>query len=146
LICSRRDCTEWRSLRGKCFFSRVYDDGAKIVGRLFVLFLYPGDDQARAVVASRRVGGAVIRNRAKRLLREAIRNQVESRPGYAAVLRRRFFPDAGSGEGLWLVAVARSSIASAHCPDVVAELAEMLDRRRVDTRRRIVDDPDRRGD
>ena len=44
----------------------MYEEGVKHVGRLFVLYLYPGDDLARAVVASRKVGGAVTRNRAKK--------------------------------------------------------------------------------
>ena len=135
LIVGVRDVVVWRSLSGKAAFSRVYEGGAKLVGRHFVLFLYPGDGQARAVVASRKVGGAVHRNRAKRLLREAIRSQVEEREGSGAELRRRCFPEAPPGEGIWLVAVARPSIVSVRGREVAAELAELLDRRKVDVRR-----------
>lgn len=113
-----------------------------MVGRLFVLFLYPGDDLARAVVASRKVGGAVARNRAKRLLREAIRSCIERRDGAAAELRRRFFPDAAPEGGLWLVAVARTGILSVRCPDVVAELSDLLDRRPVSRARPARMEPD----
>ncbi len=94
-----------------------------------MLFLYPGDDLARAVVASRKVGGAVARNRAKRLLREAIRSQVVGAPDAGADLRRRFLPDAPPGDGLWLVAVARAGIVSARGAEVAAELRGLLDRR-----------------
>lgn len=106
----------------------VYEAGVKHVGRLFVLYLYPGDDLARAVVASRKVGNAVRRNRAKRLLREALRQRIERVPGRAAALRRRYWPDTPEPPTLWLVAVARTRIIDAGCADIVAELDGMLQR------------------
>jgi len=72
----------WRSLVRKRDFQTVYEEGAKRVGRLVVVYLLApetgqgpagGQDFARAVVASKKVGNAVARNRAKRLLREAHR-------------------------------------------------------------------------
>lgn len=92
-----------------------------------MLYVYPGDDQARAVVASRKVGGAVARNRAKRLLRVAIRG-IEDSPATAAQIRERLLPDAPRDGGLWVVAVARARIASACSRDVIAELEQLLDR------------------
>jgi ribonuclease P protein component len=62
----------WRSLAKKSEFQDVYGKGAKAVGRFLVVYLLPADDFAQAVVASRKVGGAVQRNRGKRLLREAL--------------------------------------------------------------------------
>ena len=64
-----------------------------------------GDDQASrvAVVASRRVGGAVQRNRAKRLLREATRAATWV-PGHDVVL------------------TARADCATAHVTDVTDDL------------------------
>ena len=87
--------------------------------------MYPGEDLARAVVASRKIGGAVIRNRAKRLLREALASQIQRRPGAVEQIRQRFLPRADR-EGFWVVAVARSSIRGVRCPEVVAELDRML--------------------
>ncbi len=59
-------------------------------GRLVVVHLRSREDEAvrLAVVASRKVGSAVARNRAKRLLREAAR-QVAWRPGTDVVLVAR---------------------------------------------------------
>jgi ribonuclease P protein component len=80
-------------------------------GRLVVAHaaLRPDDDADRArvaVIASRRVGGAVQRNRAKRLLREAVR-LLPLRPGVDLVL------------------VARPACAPARFEAVRAEVAEL---------------------
>ncbi len=68
---------------------------------LHVLFTLSENRARLGVVASRRVGGSVVRNRAKRLLREAFRRH------------RPCFP-----KGADLVAVARRSISKARLEDV----------------------------
>ena len=131
----------WRSLVKKSDFHKVYDGGAKRIGRLLVVYLLPAEDTAWAVVASRKVGSAVRRNRAKRLLREAFRHselvsQSESgqNDGVQSV-KTRFFaeiggetPDQPGKAGLWVVLVARRNILSAKSQIVQAELDDLLSR------------------
>jgi RNase P protein component len=114
-------------------FQKVYEHGVKHVGRLLVVYLLQADDTARAVVASRKVGGAVQRNRAKRLLREARRLGILGRPDGVRRVRARFLPDEGADasgrnddEGLWVVLVARHAILRASSREVREELDRLL--------------------
>jgi ribonuclease P protein component len=56
-------------------FQRVYDQGVKLHSRFCTLFLLPtGLESARlGIAATRKFGGAVERNRAKRLIRDVFR-------------------------------------------------------------------------
>lgn len=56
-------------------FRHAYDHGRKLIGRLVVVYVVddPSTSRALGVVTSRKIGGAVARNRARRLLREAYR-------------------------------------------------------------------------
>lgn len=58
-------------------FRRVFRDGVRAEGRLLSLVAAPGrTPRARlGLAASRRLGGAVARNRAKRLVRESFRRE-----------------------------------------------------------------------
>jgi ribonuclease P protein component len=124
----------WRSLSDRREFERIYGEGAKQVGRLFVLYLLPAAEFAKAVVASRKVGGAVRRNRAKRLLREGLRKSRLGDAAGAATERERLFPEQegdasteAARRGLWIVAVARSRILTATSADVTVEVHRLLD-------------------
>jgi ribonuclease P protein component len=65
------------TLRRRADFERVYREGRRWVNPLFVAFVLLTRDGPLRVgfVASRKVGGAVQRNRAKRLLREVFRRR-----------------------------------------------------------------------
>ncbi|MBM4154300.1 MAG: ribonuclease P protein component [Lentisphaerae bacterium] len=71
-----------RRLTRSSGFQEAYGQGRKFVGRYMVLFLRSGPDAALrlGVVSSRKVGGAVARNRARRRIRDIFRRE---RPGLA---------------------------------------------------------------
>lgn len=79
-------------------FRKVYDEGAKLVCDYAVVFYYRNPEECEGpsfgVVASKRVGSAVARNRAKRLLRESAR-QLSANMNH---------------QNIWVVLVARTSI------------------------------------
>ena len=100
-------------LRYGAQFRRVYEQGRKVAGSLLVLYALeePGtgpDGRAVGIVTGRRVGGAVQRNRARRLLREAYRlNKQKLKPN------------------LQIVMVGRSAILSRKLPDVTTAVCAL---------------------
>jgi ribonuclease P protein component len=95
---------------GSLDVERTLADGTPLHGQRVVLLLAPGSGEV-AVVATRRVGGAVERNRARRILRAAWR-EVAPRPN----------------NGFDIVLVARQGIRNAKTQDLVAEMTELLRR------------------
>jgi len=95
-------------------FREVYQSGKPLHGTLMSLVtLSKSEDQSRvAYVASRKVGGAVQRNRAKRLLREAYR---------ATPRETRDSP-------YWRIWIARAPCAVACLGDVAQEMSRLLSR------------------
>jgi ribonuclease P protein component len=67
-------------LRQRTEFQHVFDTGVRIRGRFFTILVAPGrTGRSRlGLVASRKLGDAVRRNRAKRLIRELFRRSQNS--------------------------------------------------------------------
>lgn len=83
-------------VRRRADFELAYDGGAKVNGRFMTMFVAPNTvGYARlGVAATRRIGGAVIRNRAKRIIRELFRHQKPTAGLDVVVVPRREFLDA----------------------------------------------------
>lgn len=103
-------------LRRRGEFAAVQDGGRRVAGRYLVLLARPSDrpGDRLGVVASRRVGSAVRRNRAKRRLRELFRRRPAGEPAPA----------------LDLVAIAKPELATAPFVLIEREFVSALRRLR----------------
>ena len=75
-----------RRIRRRGEFQRVFDAGRRAHGRHLTIIAAPapGPHSRLGIVASKKLGGAVVRNRAKRLIRQVFRT--EAGPGSPADL------------------------------------------------------------
>ncbi len=100
-------------IRHRPEFERVYEEGQPHRASLLVLFVLSAPDLARKAgfVAGRRVGGAVARNRSKRLMREAYRRNKDVLPE----------------TGVHLVLVARNGCGEATYGDLESQLLRLYE-------------------
>lgn len=98
-------------IRRRADFERAYETGIRLSGRLMTVFVRANEgNYARlGIAATRKIGGAVVRNRAKRLTRE---------------LFRHLKPETG----LDIIVVPRREFSDAPYPDLERELTDLLDR------------------
>jgi ribonuclease P protein component len=76
-------------IRRHAEFQRVYERGVKVHGRYCSMFVLPNDGVGRlGITATRKIGGAVRRNRAKRLIREVFRRNKIDRFDVVVIARR----------------------------------------------------------
>jgi ribonuclease P protein component len=112
---ARRRLGRSRRIRKRADFVRIQDSAAAraSAGPLLLLGEARGDDgpPRLGIVASRKVGNAVARNRAKRLIREAFRLHSDAMP-----------------RGLDLVVIARPGLDELSAAQVAAELLAALPR------------------
>jgi ribonuclease P protein component len=98
-------------LRNKKDFDRLYKKGAKVHNKYFVIiFAKNGKNYNRkAFLASKKVGKAIARNRARRLMKESFRGLAPRvRTGYDILL------------------IARNTIEGARCPEVAKAMKTSL--------------------
>ncbi|PKM78758.1 MAG: ribonuclease P protein component [Firmicutes bacterium HGW-Firmicutes-15] len=78
--------------RGK-EYGYLYKNGRRITGKYIIVFIKENNlmNNRFGIVTSKKIGNAVIRNRAKRQIREVIRKNLQLiRPGYNMVIIARF--------------------------------------------------------
>lgn len=97
-------------------FRNVWNNGRSWAHPFFILWVLPNDTHVTRIglTASKKVGNAVVRNRARRIMREAMRT---------------IYPDVQPG--LDIVLVGRKSIVQASSDDVRQGLIQLLNRHKL---------------
>ena len=83
-------------IRRRADFEQAYNTGRRVAGRFMTVFVRPtpGTSARLGLAATRKIGGAVVRNRAKRLARELFRHHKPDQALDIVVVPRREFLDA----------------------------------------------------
>jgi ribonuclease P protein component len=99
-------------IRSRQDFQLIYERGTKVHGRFGTFFLLPNGRQLGrlGIAATRKFGGAVARNRAKRLIRDVFR-------------RNKIAP------GFDVVVIPKRALLEASLSTFEAEFRQLLDRR-----------------
>jgi|SRR5215207_4079538 len=93
--------TRTQRVRRRTEFQQIFKNGYRVGSRYFTLLLSPteGTTTRLGIVASKKLGDAVHRNRAKRLIRELFRHNEAPAAGFdVVVIPRRELFDAGYDE------------------------------------------------
>ena len=98
-------------IRRRAEFQQIYEHGSRIRGRYSTFFIWPNKLEVGrlGIAASKKLGGAVQRNRAKRLIREVFR-------------RNRIAP------GLDIVVVPRRELLKAGLTDLERDYCTIVER------------------
>lgn len=111
-----------RRLRRRAEFQRVFDSGRRAHGRYLSIVAAPNQTgmSRLGIVASKKLGNAVRRNRAKRLIREIFRRSIALSSGLGVdivvIPRRELFDAAHAGLEEDFHAVLRRSAGRATAP------------------------------
>ena len=83
-------------IRRRADFEHAYDSGSRVSGRFMTVFVRATNEPTArlGIAATRKIGGAVVRNRAKRLVRELFRQRKPAAALDVVVIPRREFLDA----------------------------------------------------
>ena len=103
-------------LRKRSLFRKVYEEGRFVANKMMAMHFIPNPDQARRIgfSAGKKLGGAVVRNRCKRRLRECYRLHQNEMPA-----------------GVDLIIVARRALVNAKWELIVGAFLDALRRSRV---------------
>jgi ribonuclease P protein component len=83
-------------IRRRADFEQAYNTGRRVAGRFMTVFVRPtpATSARLGIAATRKMGGAVVRNRAKRLVRELFRHHKPDQTLDIVVVPRRELLDA----------------------------------------------------